>query len=147
MPEMYRHTQFGGLVVAISLAAIAIVAAAAGRAVLRPAALIPLAALMAAMVLFSSLTVVISDGLLLCYFGPGLIRKKIFLREIADVRAVRNRWYYGWGIRRMPHGWMFNVSGLDAVEIDLASGRRFRIGTDRPAELVEAIRQAASLNR
>ncbi|MDY7014940.1 MAG: hypothetical protein SVX43_15355 [Cyanobacteriota bacterium] len=60
--------------------------------------------------------------------------------------AVKNPWYYGWGIRLTPRGWLFNVSGLDAVEISLNSGRHFRIGTDRPRELERAIRRAAHLS-
>ena len=37
---------------------------------------------------------------------------------------------------------MFNVSGFEAVELTLASGRAFRIGTDQPKELTAAIRLA-----
>jgi hypothetical protein len=67
------------------------------------------------------------------------------VQEIRDARAVRNRWFYGWGIRLTPHGWMFNVSGLDAVELDLPNGRRFRNGTDEPERLLAAIRQATAI--
>ena len=38
------------------------------------------------------------------------------------------------------NGWLFNVSGLQAVEIFLRSGKKYRIGTDEPERLVEAIR-------
>jgi hypothetical protein len=31
---------------------------------------------------------------------------------------------------------MYNVWGLDAVELELQSGKKFRIGTDEPAELL-----------
>jgi hypothetical protein len=34
---------------------------------------------------------------------------------------------------------MYNVAGLDAVELVLASGKKFRIGTDQPDELRSAI--------
>ena len=71
-----------------------------------------------------------------------MIRRAIRLFDIAEARAVRNRWWYGWGIRLTPHGWMFNISGLDAVEIEYTNGRKFRIGTDEPNELEEAIMQA-----
>ncbi len=37
---------------------------------------------------------------------------------------------------------LYNVSGFDAVEIKLRTGKKFRIGTDVPQELEEAIRQA-----
>ena len=48
-------------------------------------------------------------------------------------------------MRLGPWGWMYNVSGLDAVEIELKGGGRFRIGTDEPDELVRAIRQGMEL--
>jgi hypothetical protein len=92
--------------------------------------------------LFGSLTVEIRDDRLVCYFGPGLIRRSFRLADITGCAAVRNHWLYGWGIRLTPHGWMFNVSGLDAVELTLAGGRRFRIGTDEPDRLCTAMRTA-----
>jgi hypothetical protein len=38
---------------------------------------------------------------------------------------------------------MFNVSGLDAVEIEQTDGKGFRIGTDEPKRLEAAIRKIA----
>jgi hypothetical protein len=35
---------------------------------------------------------------------------------------------------------LWNVSGLDAIELTFATGKRFRIGTDEPGKLLEAIR-------
>jgi hypothetical protein len=35
---------------------------------------------------------------------------------------------------------LYNVSGRDAVEIQLDDGRRFRLGTDDPEGLVAALR-------
>ena len=91
--------------------------------------------------LFGSLTVMIRDGALSCRFGVGLIRRQFALVDITAVSAVRNHWHYGWGVRLTPGGWMFNVIGLDAVEITLVSGKRFRIGTNEPQQLVQAIQQ------
>ena len=54
-------------------------------------------------------------------------------------REVRNPWYTGWGIRLGSGYVLWNVSGFDAVELDFASGRRFRVGTDEPSALVSAI--------
>jgi hypothetical protein len=101
--------------------------------------------LVAMLILFSSLTIEIDRRQLRCFFGPGLIRRTIPLNAIVSELPVRNRWYHGWGVRLIPTGWMFNVSGLDAVELVLASGSRFRIGTDRPAEVIEALRRARTL--
>ncbi len=52
---------------------------------------------------------------------------------------MRNRWYYAWRIRYIGTDWLYNVAGLDAVEIILTSGTRTRSGTDEPAALVAAL--------
>ena len=72
-------------------------------------------------------------------FGIGLIRKRIPLAEIVEVRPVRNSWLYGWGIHRTPHGWLYNVSGWEAVEITLTSGKHLRLGTDEPQRLMQVL--------
>ncbi len=69
----------------------------------------------------------------------GLIRKSFLVDELETAAAVRNRWYHGWGIRKILGGWLYNVSGFDAVELRLKHGGRYRIGTDQPAELLAAI--------
>ena len=97
-----------------------------------------------ALVLFPSLTVVIGEEELLVQFGPGVIHKRFKLNEIESCQAVRNPWYYGWGIRQTPQGMLFRVSGLNAVQIKLITGKEYLIGTDAPQELDEAIRQAIS---
>jgi hypothetical protein len=101
-----------------------------------------LAVLVFSMILFGSLTVTVTPETLKVWFGPGLIRKAFRLEDIRDSRVVRNPWYYGWGVRLTPHGWLFNVSGFEAVELDLSSGGRFRIGTDEPGRLHEAVQAA-----
>jgi hypothetical protein len=95
-----------------------------------------------ALVLFSSLTVVISKDELEAWFGPGLIRKRFKLQDIESCQIVRNPFYYGWGIRLTPHGWLYNVSGFSAVEIRFRTGKKFRIGTDEPQQLEMAINLA-----
>ena len=96
----------------------------------------------ACLVLFWSLTVKVTAREVVLAFGPGIIRKRFPLSEIESVKVVRNRWYYGWGVRLTPHGWLHNVSGLDAVELELRSDKKVRIGTDDPQGLADAIRQA-----
>ena len=43
----------------------------------------------------------------------------------------------------IPGGWIWNVSGLDAVELLLGDGRVLRVGTDEPEALSRAIAQVA----
>ena len=98
------------------------------------------------MALFVSLTVEVDSTALSCRFGPGFIRRRIPLVDIAGATAVKNPWVIGWGIRWYPgRCWVWNVSGLQAVELAMKNGRTFRIGTDEPTALVQAITNAKSL--
>jgi len=93
-------------------------------------------------VLFGSLTVTVDEERIEVRFGPGVIRFRIALADVASCRPVRNPWIAGWGIRWIGTGWLFNVSGLDAVELALKNGRMLRIGTDEPTSLCAAIEHA-----
>jgi len=94
------------------------------------------------LVLFAALTAVIEEDGLEIRFGPGVIRKRIPLKDIESCQVVKNPWYYGWGIRLTPHGWLYNVSGSHAVEIKMKTGKKYRIGTDAPNDLEQVIRQS-----
>jgi hypothetical protein len=94
--------------------------------------------------LFDSLTVKVSRTYISIKFGIGIIMKRFAVGDVQNAAIVRNHWYYGWGIRLTPHGWLYNVSGLDAVEIRLRNGKKYRIGTDEPVQLLSVI-QAAML--
>lgn len=96
--------------------------------------------------LMGTLTVEVNSSLVRLRFGVGLIRKNFRLDEIASCQPVRNKWWWGWGIRLYPGGWLYNVSGLDAVELVLKNGKRFRIGTDEPRRLTDAIQARLALS-
>lgn len=85
------------------------------------------------------LTVSVDESELVARFGLGLIRKRIRLSDVHAYRAVVNPWYYGWGIRWIPGGWVYNVAGFDAVDFTLGDGRHVRIGTPEPQALSRAI--------
>ena len=105
------------------------------------AGLLVLAAVL--VVALSRLTVTVEDGQVAATFRFGWPERRIDLDGVVAARTVRNRWWYGLGIRKIPRGWMYNVWGLDAVELDLDSGHVFRIGTaeaDRLLAVVEAER-------
>ncbi len=146
----YQHTQPGTLI-RFLLGGCALAAAVTSLLISRHLPLfapIPLAVasiLGACLVLFHSLTVRVSRDQIALRFGIGLIRKRFAVADVENAAVVRNRWYYGWGIRLTPYGWLYNVSGLDAVEIELRNGRKYRIGTDQPAALLSAIESATGL--
>jgi len=142
MGNAYKHTQ-RGQVILIGMG-IAILLVLTGMLfVERYAILIPvLCILLVSAILFHSLTIEISNSLLIWKFGPGIFKKSIPLADIESARVVRNPWCYGWGIHLTPHGWLYNVSGLDAVEIQLKNRKRLRLGTDEPDALLRAIERA-----
>jgi hypothetical protein len=59
--------------------------------------------------------------------------------EIKTIAVVRNQWWNGFGIRMRPDFRLYNVSGLDAVELRLNSGDVRCIGTDDPHGLYGAL--------
>jgi hypothetical protein len=138
----YRHTQVGWVMLVAAAAAVAL-----GWGVLPAeapvAARLPLLLIAALLLLvFGTLTVEVAEDAIRLRFGIGLVRKRIALRDVRSWREFRNPWYCGWGIRMGPGGVLWNVSGFDAVKLDLGDGKRFRIGTDEPAALVSAITRA-----
>ncbi len=96
---------------------------------------------------FSALTVSVDDDYIKVKFGYGIFRKKFSLTEIAEVKMVKNKWYYGWGIRywMSPPMWIFNVSGFDAIELNMKNGKIYRIGTDESNNLESVIKRAISI--
>ena len=89
--------------------------------------------------LFSSLTVEVDDAKLQWHFGPGFWKKSIARNDIASATPVRTKWWYGYGIRYTPKGWLYNIQGLDAVAITQTSGKTVMIGTDEPQQLARAL--------
>lgn len=142
MAERYQHTQQGTLMLAV----LGIGAAAAGAAaIVNPSAgrwlgfAIAFGCILLAW-LFSSLTVIVNDDQLEWYFGPGAWKYRMARGDIATVSIVRNSALNGFGIRMRPGFRLYNVSGLDAVELQLKSGEVRRIGTDDAAGLAAALR-------
>ena len=141
MIERYKHAQVGYLLITVMAAVMVLIGVALANAGINWTAIVVMIVIAVALVSFSSLTVIIWENELGVRFGLGLIRKHFSLNEIESCQAVTNRWYYGWGIRLTPDGWLYNVSGFRAVEIKFRTGKKFRIGTDVPQELERAIRQ------
>ena len=136
----YRHTQTGWVVWATCIGLLVLfefVPSPGGR----PEIFLPvcMSLLLAILALMGALTVEVDDAAIRLRFGIGLVRKSFSLVDIDSCQPVRNRWWWGWGIRSIPQGWLYNVSRLDAVELTLKNGKVFRIGTDEPRTLADVI--------
>jgi hypothetical protein len=142
MVKRYQHTQPGTLMIVV-MVFFAIFFAFMAYTLPSPGRWFGLVAVLGLIVLawlFSSLTVSVSDNELQWRFGPGLWSYRMALADIAGVSIVRNSVLNGFGIRMRPGFRLYNVSGLDAVELQLKSGDVRRIGTDDASGLAAALR-------
>jgi hypothetical protein len=139
----YRHTQWGYTAIPTFLffgIIIPVAAADDEASTLFTVAMIAFTVVLLAIVLlFSRLEVTVNNRRIVTAFGFGRPHREIDLKDVTAVRQVRNTWIQGWGIRKISRGWMYNVWGLDAVEVDLPSEKVFRIGTNDPENLLAAI--------
>jgi hypothetical protein len=143
MTPHYRHTQTGWVIIGSIAAAILLVVPLLRVDSAPRGALFVAAPLVLVGLLFSTLTVEVDAQEVRVFFTGGIVRRRVALSELRGHRAVRNPWRFGWGIHMIPGGWIWNVSGLDAVELELGDGRVLRVGTDEPEALAQAITQVA----
>lgn len=151
---MYAHRQRSRAILLVMLLAsvvpLVILLSAQGRGMPLGARITMAASILAiglSALAFSSLTIEVGDGMLAWSFGPGILRKSVALSSIANVAATTTTFLEGWGIHFTGRGWLYNVSGRDAVLVTLRDGKQFLLGTDEPAALLQAIRagQGATL--
>ena len=135
----YRHTQLGYLLIVALGAATLLMARLTIVTKFSLGAILLLAFMTLCLALFATLTVEVNDRTINIQFGMGVLRKSFLLQDIQAYRAVKNPWYYAWGIHAIPGGWIFNVSGWEAVELQMKNGRKYRIGTDDVQGLAHAI--------
>lgn len=137
---IYRHTQHSTFIAFFSIISIIWISRYYSFVELRPYMIGATLFVTAIFFTFFSLTIEIKNGVMLCIFGPGLVRKKIKIKDIQNVHAVINPWYSGWGIHYISEKcWLWNVSGFEAVELRFSRFKRFRVGTNEPTKLLQAI--------
>ena len=145
----YQHTQRNGLVpIVLTIAALGSLTLLlrSGRVPLPLGARLTVIAAAVTLAVsgfvFSSLTVVIRDGQLSWWFGPGAIKKTVPLATIVAAEPTTTSAINGLGIHATGRGWLYNVAGRAAVLVRQVGGRQFLIGSDEPERLAEAIRSA-----
>lgn len=136
---MYQHTQSGTVTRLAALGGLVVASFLLVRIGARPVLWVLLIVALLGVVAMSSLTVEVDHERFRFWFGPGCLGRSFPLSDIRSWTAVRNPWWYGWGIHLTPRGWLYNVGGRGAVELELADGGRLRVGSDEPERLCEAI--------
>ena len=152
----YSHTQVGWwLIVTLGIVALAILVMFSGVA-LGGSSFTPMGArivgwvvfltLVVTAVLLTSLTVQVTNEMVVWRFGPGVVHFSLPLAEITSVAATRTPLWAGFGIHWIFTGWVYNVSGRDSVVLTKPDGSKVWIGTDEPDALAAAIERARAGN-
>jgi hypothetical protein len=77
------------------------------------------------------MTIIVTDKQIKIKLGIGFYTKKIDLSTISSVNTLTYPIYYGYGIRIVPNGLLFNVSGRHAIEIKFKNKKNvIQIGSD-----------------
>jgi hypothetical protein len=95
-----------------------------------------------AFALFGWLAVDVDGRAIRVRFGVGLVRRRIEVAAVERCERVRTRLWWGWGLHWTPSGWLYNVSGRNAVRLELRGERAVMIGSDDAAGLARAIEAA-----
>lgn len=140
----YEHRQGGGftsltfLIAIVMLPVLYAIDRSAG-----PALLIATPLLLLTFVAFDGLTIRVTGDELVWRFGRfGFPRGHVALADIVSVTVTRTTFWEGWGIRLTRRGWLYNVSGHDAVLIQRRNGKTFLLGSDEPRKLKAALDRA-----
>ncbi len=142
--QAYKHRQWGTVtLLGIPMLAITILAVNEAAQALPSTALgVVFGILTIAAIIFSSMTIEVNESEVCWFFGPGIFRKRILLEEIGTCTKVKNPIWMGFGIHAFGTGWIYNLSGLLGIEIELKSGSFIRLGTNQPNYLLQAIDDA-----
>jgi hypothetical protein len=147
---IYQHRQIGWITVIGVLGGIVLVCALlawSAQSFSEIGAATIIVVLLAALVIFSTLTVRVTDRAVSWWFGIPAVGRRAALGDIESIVAIRTSIFEGWGIHlTLRHGWLWNVSGFNAVQITLRSGTRFAVGTPEPQAVIDAVARARTGN-
>jgi hypothetical protein len=94
---------------------------------------------------FYGITIIVTDKHLQIKFGIGFYTKKIDLASINTVTIVRTPFCYGYGIRIIPNGLLYNLGRKYAIEIKIKKKKQvIQIGTNDLEKLYEAVEKGLS---
>ncbi|MGH1488831.1 MAG: hypothetical protein ACRBK7_05460 [Acidimicrobiales bacterium] len=146
LPYDHRQSTTNLVLAVMAITSVVAILAALGDGLESAAGIIVFGAMMTAVVfVFSELRTTVDESNIIATFRLGWPKRTVPISALSSSQTVRNKWWYGFGVRLIPDGWMYNIWGLDAVEIRYDRGERhetFRIGTNDPEGLAAAIAAA-----
>jgi len=93
-----------------------------------------------ALAAFYSFTIQIAGEKLDFWFGFGVGKRSFDIADIRSIEIVKTPWYYFWGIKSIPGGWLYSIApGGEAIELVFMDRKKIHLGTNRAAEIKERI--------
>jgi hypothetical protein len=131
----YKKTQTGWVMIAVfSLILLSMIS----RYVSDPQTNLPvgifivLVAVLAGVLLnFYQLTIVVDAQQITLIYGIGLIRIRLYPKEVLQVKSIKIPWYHGFGIRVVSKGMLYNISGLNGVELNYVEQKPGQASTQK----------------
>jgi hypothetical protein len=143
--ETKKYTQFGTVSVVILLPLFLLFAVLTIKSVLANSQnlyilVILTSTFLICLLTFYRLTITVDNTHISFKLGIGLVSKSYKIEDLSSCTSVTNSAIYGIGIRMLPSGWLFNVSGLKAIELRFKHKTSVvRIGTNNPDEISQLI--------
>ena len=101
--------------------------------------------------MFYKLTIQVYEGEIKLIYGIGLIQFRKTILAYDDVAEVKTPWYYGFGIRLTPMGWLYNIQGSQAIRLTYIGADKIQkniiIGTQFPNRLMRCIKNTYVSNK
>jgi hypothetical protein len=96
-----------------------------------------LSTLMLACILFTyKIVIEIDEHQISFKFGIGLFKRTYQMIDLTSCSSIRCSLLNGFGIRRIANGWLYNMSGLDAIELRFNDKKSIiQIGTKNSEEI------------
>ncbi len=83
------------------------------------------------------------NGIRMSFFP--FVKKKVDWNELKNIKVVNYGFIGGWGIRLWTkYGTVYNIKGNKGLAIELKSGKKFLIGTQKESELSNILKKNAS---
>jgi hypothetical protein len=101
--------------------------------------IVPIVFAAIAAVIFTTMTVEVTDSEFTFAFGLGVMRRRIPRADIVRVEHSMTPWWYATGVKINPTYITYMVAAGPAVAITLAKGMAIRIGTDDADGLLRAL--------
>lgn len=134
--KKYSRFQFGWLIVIVFLIVIGWITVAyrfqwGNNPIPKPAYIVFLLLFFGTILFFYGMTVIVDEKQIIIKLGIGFYKRKIDLSSIKSVDSIKYPSYYGYGIRLILNGILYNVSGNHAVKLTFKNSKRvILIGTN-----------------